>query len=305
MTVPVEVQWDIEPCIDDLDVFLNAVANACFSLEGIENVGFAVRIVDDKTIRDLNRTMRGIDRATDVLSFPTVRYPAATTARDNPMRLRREYDPFLGYVNLGDCVINLSRARQQAEEYGHSLRREIGYLTAHSAFHLMGYDHMEDHERRIMRDMEERAMQALGLARDEKGVPEMTNEQLFELACEAMLKSYSPYSHFKVGACILTESGDTFQGCNFENASYGATICAERCAASCAIAAGQRHFKAIAIAAESTPSWPCGICRQVLREFGDLTMPVIVGQAGKSFSIRTLGELLPESFGPEDLNIQD
>ena len=108
-----------------------------------------------------------------------------------------------------------------------------------------------------------------------------------------------PYSHFRVGACILTESGETFKGCNFENASYGAAICAERCAASCAIAAGQRRFKAIAIAAERTAAWPCGICRQVLREFGDLSMPVDVGQRGQGFRVKTLGELLPESFGPE------
>ena len=75
------------------------------------------------------------------------------------------------------------------------------------------------------------------------------------------------------------------------------------CAASCAIAAGQRRFRAIAIAAERTAAWPCGICRQVLREFGDLSMPVIVGQRGQGFRVKTLGELLPESFGPEDLGV--
>lgn len=129
----------------------------------------------------------------------------------------------------------------------------------------------------------------------------MTYERLFDLACEAMQRSYAPYSHFRVGACILTESGETFLGCNFENASYGATICAERCAASCAIAAGQRRFKAIAIAAD-TLAWPCGICRQVLREFSDLSLPILVGKAGSgTFVVKTLGDLLPESFGPETL----
>ena len=151
-----------------------------------------------------------------------------------------------------------------------------------------------------MREMEERALSSVGVTRD-SGEP--TYEQLFALACEAMQNSYSPYSHFKVGACILAEDGRTFKGCNFENASYGATICAERCAASNAIVNGARRFKAIAIVGSSAAAWPCGICRQVLREFSDLDMPVIVGEFGKSFTVKTLGELLPESFGPEDLGV--
>ena len=300
----IELQWEIEPCIPELESFLSSVADACFREEGLEGAGFAVRIVDDAAIQALNRDMRGVDRPTDVLSFPTVNYPKGTTAKDNPRRLRREYDPYLGYVNLGDCVLNLDRARRQAEEFGHSLRRELGYLTAHSAFHLMGYDHMVEEDKRVMREMEKRAMQALCLWREPKGEFKMPHEQLFRMACEAMQNSYSPYSRFKVGACILTESGETFRGCNFENASYGAAICAERCAASCAIAAGQRRFTAIAIAAQSGAAWPCGICRQVLREFAcDLNMPVIVGQAGGPIQVKTLGELLPESFGPEDLGV--
>lgn len=300
----IELQWEIEPCIPELEAFLSSVADACFRVEGIDGAGFAVRIVDDAAIQALNREMRGVDKPTDVLSFPTVNYPHGTTAKDNPKRLRREYDPYLGYINLGDCVLNLDRARRQAEEFGHSLKRELGYLTAHSAFHLMGYDHMVEEDKRVMREKEKRAMQALRLWREPKGAFEVSHEQLFQRACEAMQNSYSPYSHFKVGACILTESGETFTGCNFENASYGAAICAERCAASCAIAAGQRKFMAIAIAAQSSAAWPCGICRQVLREFAcDLDMPVIVGQAGGAIQVRTLGELLPESFGPEDLGV--
>ena len=299
----IELQWEIPGQMDGLDRFLNDVADACFAVEGVEGVGFAIQIVDDARIQALNHAMRGIDRPTDVLSFPTVQFPKGKTARDCPKRLKREYDPYLGYINLGDCVLNLDRAQRQADEYGHSLRRELGYLTAHSAFHLMGYDHMKDADKRIMREMEKRAMQRLCLWREPKGAISMTNEQLFQLACEAMQNSYSPYSHFKVGASILTEDGRTFQGANFENASYGAAICAERCAASCAIAAGQRRFMAIAIACEKNVSWPCGICRQVLREFCcDLNMPVIVGQYGKSeLFVKTLDELLPESFGPESL----
>lgn len=298
----IELQCEVPGCPDGLEDFLNQVADTCMALEGVTKAGFAIRVVDDSTIRNLNREMRGVDSATDVLSFPTVRFPKGTTARDNPRRLRREYDPSAGWINLGDCVLNLNRAREQAAEFGHSLRRELGYLTAHSAFHLMGYDHMNEADKRQMRAMEKRAMQALQLWRDPKGEIKMTHEALFHLAEEARKNAYAPYSKYCVGACILTEDGRTFQGCNFENASFGATICAERCAASCAIAAGQRRFMAIAIAANSV-AWPCGICRQVLREFAcGPDMPVIVGAAGsETFEVKTLEELLPGSFGPEYL----
>ena len=128
---------------------------------------------------------------------------------------------------------------------------------------------------------------------------------LVEAAKAATYNSYSPYSHFSVGAAVRLENGEIVQGSNQENAAYSPTICAERCATSCAIAAGERRFKAIAIAAEKQAAWPCGICRQVLREFAcDLDMPVIIGKAGSEYMVKTLGELLPESFGPEDLGIQ-
>ena len=298
----IELQWDIPvpEGMEGLEKLLRRVADACFEAEGVSGAGFCVRIVDDEQIQALNLDMRGIDSPTDVLSFPTVAYPEGKTARDCPRRVSREYDPAMDCANLGDCVINLGRARAQAEEYGHSLQRELGYLTAHSAFHLMGYDHMNEEEKTVMRNMEERALSAVGITR-EGGTP--SHEQLFELACEAMQNSYSPYSHFKVGACILTEDGRTFKGCNFENASYGATICAERCAASCAIAAGARRFAAIAVVGSTAVAWPCGICRQVLREFSDLSLPVIVGQYGKGFTVKTLGELLPEALSPEDLGV--
>ena len=298
----IELQWEI-PVPEDLDgleALLNRVADACLEAEGIGGAGFAVLIVDDEAIRALNRETRNIDSATDVLSFPTVGYPHGKTARNCPKRLAREFDPCMGGVNLGDCVINLNRARQQAAEYGHSLKRELSYLAAHSAFHLMGYDHMNEEDKRAMRAMEEKALGSIGITRQDG---EMDFDRLFGLACEAMQMSYSPYSHFKVGACILSEDGRTFKGCNFENASYGATICAERCAASNAIINGARRFAAIAVVGSTAVAWPCGICRQVLREFSDESLPVIVGAYGKGYTVKTLGELLPEGLTPEDLGV--
>jgi len=297
----IELMIEVDACPEGLESFLNEVADACMRIEGVSNAGFSIRIVDGEEIRRLNNEMRGIDSATDVLSFPTVRYPAGTTARDNLKRLKREYDPYTGWINLGDCVINLKRAEEQAKEFGHSLKREIGYLTAHSAFHLMGYDHMNEADKAAMRAMEKKAMQELKLYRNEQEDRSVSHEELFKLACAARENAYAPYSKYKVGACILTESSKTYTGCNFENASYGATICAERCAASCAVSEGERRFMAIAIAA-NTAAWPCGICRQVLREFScGPDMPVIVGPYDGNFTVKTIEELLPESFGPEYL----
>ena len=295
--MPVEVAWRIERRLEGLEEFLGRVADACFAAEGIDPCWFSIEIVDGPAIRAINRETRRIDAETDVLSFPSVRYPAGRTARDCPKRLRGEYDPSVGMVNLGDCVLNLGRAEEQAREFGHSLTRELGYLPAHSAFHLMGYDHMTEEDKRAMRAMEKAAMRSLKLYREDES---MTDERLFQLACEAMKNAYTPYSNYRVGACLLAKDGTTYQGCNIENASYGATICAERAAISHAVSLGERSFEAIAIAGSGSVAWPCGICRQVLREFAP-NIRVIVGHAGHGFTVTSLPELLPNSFGPESL----
>ena len=188
----IELQWDIPvpEGMEELEALLDRVAEACFEAEGVRGAGFCVRVTDDAGIRDLNLSQRGIDSPTDVLSFPAVAYPKGKTARDCPKRVAREYDPGLGCANLGDCVINLNRARQQAVEYGHSLVRELSYLTTHSAFHLMGYDHRNEEEKTLMRDMEERALRSIGITRECEGA--IDYDRLFELACEAMQNSYSP-----------------------------------------------------------------------------------------------------------------
>ncbi len=306
--MPIELIWETPERVEGLEGLLTRLADAAFAAEGLERGFLSVRVVDDEAIRALNRETRGIDRATDVLSYPTVNYRPGTTARDNLKRVRREYDPEADAPNLGDCVLSLERAQAQAREYGHSLARELGYLTVHSCFHLLGYDHMNDGDKRRMRTMEEAVMESLGLSRDEPEVPlkggiPMTDQELFRLAEEAMVRAYAPYSNYRVGACLLASDGRTFQGCNIENASYGATICAERCAVSAAVASGARAFTAIAIVGSDSPAWPCGICRQVLNEFSE-DMRVICGQYGGTFEVVPLAELLPKSFGPKDLGVQ-
>jgi cytidine deaminase len=128
----------------------------------------------------------------------------------------------------------------------------------------------------------------------------MTNEQLIQKAYEAMAFSYSPYSNFKVGAALLTDSGAVYTGCNIEIASYGATNCAERTAIFKAISEGEKSFKAIAVVSSSDDyTFPCGICRQVIVEFGK-EIDIIVAK-GYDYEVYKIDELLPKSFTQIDL----
>ena len=123
-----------------------------------------------------------------------------------------------------------------------------------------------------------------------------TEDGLIGIALEAMKTAYAPYSGFLVGAALETEDGKIYTGRNIENASYGATNCAERTALFKAVSEGAREFVAIAIAAEKSLPWPCGICRQALNEFAP-TLRVIVA-CGDQRDEANLQELLPHSFGP-------
>ncbi len=129
-------------------------ARLCLESEGIEpeNVEISVAFVSNADIKELNTTYRGIDSVTDVLSFP-------------------QYEgigdfPKTGDIFIGDVVISPDRAYEQAKEYGHTSEREFVYLFVHSMFHLMGYDHMNNEERAVMREKEERIMSLLKLERE-------------------------------------------------------------------------------------------------------------------------------------------
>ena len=133
----------------------------------------------------------------------------------------------------------------------------------------------------------------------------MTDIELMQLAEEARKRSYCPYSHFAVGAALLTKSGKVYTGCNIESASYTPTNCAERTAVFKAVSEGEREFATIAVigAPEDEKGKfcaPCGVCRQVLREFCSLDFRILLGtpEEVKAF---TLEELLPASFAPSDL----
>lgn len=132
----------------------------------------------------------------------------------------------------------------------------------------------------------------------------MIPSELLQKAIEARRQSYAPYSNYNVGACLLTEDGRTYCGCNIENAAFGPTICAERTAIFKAVSEGCRNFSAIAIVGgrsempenQLNPAYPCGVCRQVMAEFCSPDFRIYCGTP-EQYEEFTLRELLPKSFG--------
>lgn len=141
---------------DDIEHLIEICTAAALEEEGIDDTAeVSVTLVDNEGIRELNREHRDIDRETDVLSFPL--------GDDDGY----EVDPDNDAIMLGDIVISLEKAAQQAEEYGHSYRREVAFLITHSLFHLLGYDHVNsEEEEKIMFGKQEKVLDKLGITRE-------------------------------------------------------------------------------------------------------------------------------------------
>ena len=123
-------------------------------------------ITDNEGIRDYNRQYRQIDRETDVLSFPNLDFEVAGNF-DRAEESEADYfDPDSGELILGDIIISADKVKEQAESYGHGIKREFAFLVAHSMLHLCGYDHMSDAERIVMEEKQENVLQELGITRD-------------------------------------------------------------------------------------------------------------------------------------------
>ena len=124
----------------------------------------------------------------------------------------------------------------------------------------------------------------------------MTDRELYETALKMTERACAPFSNFKVGAALLTTDGKVFTGVNVENSSLGGTICAERTAFVKAISEGEYSFEKIAVVANEGEAWPCGICRQFMKEFCDDDFRIITGNDADSLRVFTMAEILPEGF---------
>ena len=130
----------------------------------------------------------------------------------------------------------------------------------------------------------------------------MDYKNLVKTALDYRERAYAPYSNFKVGAAVLFESGNVYGGCNIENASFGATNCAERTAIFTGVASGETKIKVIAIAGSTEEyTYPCGICRQVLCEFADGDVAVILVKNEDDYIVKTMEEVMPGAFRKENI----
>lgn len=146
--IPLHPQWEDN---------LSTIANKCLVLEDVDpSAEISLVFMDDQGIQELNKTYRDKDVPTDVLSF------ALLETSEDELVIAEEEEELL----LGDIIISLETALKQAEEYGHSIEREIAYLMVHGLLHLLGYDHMNDEEQVVMRKREEELLEAVGLGRE-------------------------------------------------------------------------------------------------------------------------------------------
>lgn len=166
MTFYVENETQAELPFDPEET-ARAVAEQVLQTEGCPyEAQISLLLTDDEGIRRYNRDFRGMDRPTDVLSFPNVEYgaPSDFQAAEGPEA--DCFDPESGELVLGDIVISVEKAVSQAEEYGHSVKREFAFLTAHSMLHLCGYDHMEAAEAAVMEEKQRLVLKELNITRD-------------------------------------------------------------------------------------------------------------------------------------------
>ena len=156
------ISADVPEADDGLCSFLRRVVRAALEAEGVDvPCEVNVLVTGDEGIHQVNLDMRGVDAPTDVLSFPMF------DLRPGDKPSREDADPATGLVPLGDMCLSLERARAQAEEYGHSDRRELAYLAVHSVLHLLGYDHLDEGPMKArMREREEAVMDSLDLPRE-------------------------------------------------------------------------------------------------------------------------------------------
>lgn len=157
----IENEQDKVDITEAMNKLIEATIESCVKAENLEAAyEVSVLIVDDREIRAINKEHRAIDKATDVLSFPMAEFVKGELVSDEG-----DYDPEFDELMLGDIIISAETAKRQSQEYGHSFERELAFLTAHSCFHLLGYDHMDEAEEKIMIEKQEGVLGQMGLTR--------------------------------------------------------------------------------------------------------------------------------------------
>lgn len=157
----VEVSFDFEYEKTAREVISRAIESEEFPYEAEVNL----LLVDNEAIQEINRTYREIDRATDVLSFPMIAYETSGDFSKAEGEAGENIDPDTGEILLGDIIISVPKVFEQAQEYGHSPKREFAFLITHSMLHLFGYDHMEPEEAAIMENKQRKILDSLGITR--------------------------------------------------------------------------------------------------------------------------------------------
>lgn len=165
MTIQIENEAEKKLDFDCTDLIEKVIIECLDFEECPYEAEVSVLLTNDKEIQEINKDFRGKDAPTDVLSFPAIEYEKAGDFSFLDDLLEGYFNPETGELILGDIVISVDTAYRQAEEYGHSIIREIAFLTAHSMFHLMGYDHMTDEERVIMEEKQKQVLDKLQIFR--------------------------------------------------------------------------------------------------------------------------------------------
>lgn len=151
----------------DVEEIVRLVAEKVLDMEACPyEAQVNVLLTDNEGIREYNREYRGIDRETDVLSFPNLDFERPGEYEVEEDREADYFDPDTGELIMGDIIISVDKVEEQAKSYGHSMKREFAFLVAHSMLHLSGYDHMEEEEARVMEARQELALRELGITRD-------------------------------------------------------------------------------------------------------------------------------------------
>ena len=166
MSIYIEKETEKEFDFNYKETIEMVVFEALDYIECPYEVELCVTITDNEEIHKINKEHRGIDRPTDVLSFPMIEYdvPGDFGILDN--EVEEYFNPETGELLLGDIVISIDKVYSQAEEYGHSRRRELAFLVAHSMLHLFGFDHEEEEERKEMESMQKEILDSVGISRD-------------------------------------------------------------------------------------------------------------------------------------------